>query len=558
MSRKSRYGLSVTVDFMMDLIAGPFDRESLRRLFALYQSWGVGRIDWLYTFPHDDGYYTNYWNYAGGVENACRTYEKIGEFLPAVVKVAHGLGMACHAVFKPFDRAFNYACFEPEEGKIGLTDIIGGGVGRATRSFLELQDCRMERNTIASPSGIERRAIAKIRLESEHDRAHGLSSDSLQIQISPDNDTYRPYGGPSRYDERRVRGRRVVELTGLQIPERYVALVTPFCEGEGRFVNTLDRLVRVFGPDGLEIPFTYGLQSNADRYRGWTTRRRHLGTKMADNVWKNGYIFDASGESIYDGFLQDRRWAIDGAPGALALAKGKARYAVALSPSHRQVRTLWLREIQECLDAGVDGVDIRIDNHARSQEWEAYGFEAPVARAYRRRWGTDPRRERYDARRLRALRAEHFTEFIRQASRQVRSAGSRFHAHVLSATMGRGAGQRYMGMKWEWEKWLDEGLLDGVTMKGLSPSPGEGQQLCDALTQRASRADADIWYVVNFNVLGGRPDWPQRFAQMAGYSMDAGHAGMNLYESAELAQKRGRRFHLHHPELPELLTRFRE
>ena len=559
MSAGEEYGLSVTLDPLMDLIAGPFDRRALKNLFALYKSWGVNRIDWNYMYRHEEGYYTGYWAYEGALANAQRTYENVGELMPAVAAIAHELDMACFASLKVYDRAFTVPLFRPEAGKHGLRGVIGGGIARATKSLLELQHCRMERNTTALSEGAEKRIVTRIRFESDSEEPHRLTPESLRIEVSPDNDAYRPYAGPVGFQEHRARGRSVVELSGLSLPERYVAFVTPFREDEGRFANTLDGLVRLFDAKGREIPFTYGLESHADRFHNWTTRRRHLGAKMASNVWRNGYVFDASGESTYDGFLKRHRRALDGAPGYLALAKGKARHVVTLSPSYREVQDLWLREIQECLDAGVDGVDIRIDNHARSQEWEAYGFEAPAAQAYRKRWGTDPRRGRYNAARLRAVRAEHFTEFIRRAGRLVRGRERKFHAHILGFLMRRHPGERYMGMKWEWEKWLDERLLDGVTMKGICPWwPEDGKRLFDALTRRAAKANADVWYCANFNVLADRPDWVATFSRLWRESREAGHAGMNLYESAELAQKRTKgRLHLHHPELPGILAELR-
>jgi hypothetical protein len=114
-------------------------------------------------------------------------------------------------------------------------------------------------------------------------------------------------------------------------------------------------------------------------------------------------------------------------------------------------------------------------------------------------------------------------------------------------------------MKWEWERWLDEGLLDGVTMKGICPWwPEDGKELFDKLTGRAARSCADVWYCANFNVMRGRSDWPDTLSRMWRESRTAGHAGFNLYESCALARLRpGGRFQLHHPELPEIIAGLR-
>lgn len=87
--------------------------------------------------------------------------------------------------------------------------------------------------------------------------------------------------------------------------------------------------------------------------------------------------------------------------------------------------------------------------------------------------------------------------------------------------------------------------------------PEDGKRLFDAVNRRARRAGADVWYCTNFNVLGGRADWQEQFPKIWRDSVEAGHAGMVLYESAQLTRKRGRTFHQHHPELPDLLAGLR-
>lgn len=137
--RDREYGLAVAVDFGMDLMAGSFDRDSLRRLFSLYRGWGVNRIDWGYTGPHAAGYYSRFNAYQGTHENAYKTHKALGEFVPAVARIAHELGMTCHVIFNPFDRGFNVPYFRPRnaaEARDGIQGEIGGGVRRAWKSYL--------------------------------------------------------------------------------------------------------------------------------------------------------------------------------------------------------------------------------------------------------------------------------------------------------------------------------------------------------------------------------------------------------------------------------------
>lgn len=63
------YLLSWTTDFFDELVHGWHDRASLKKLFSLFQSWGMRRVYWIYTFKHAEGYFD------------CLPYKNIPTFL---------------------------------------------------------------------------------------------------------------------------------------------------------------------------------------------------------------------------------------------------------------------------------------------------------------------------------------------------------------------------------------------------------------------------------------------------------------------------------------------
>lgn len=515
------FEIIVCLDFYDDLLAAPFDRDRLRRLFELYRSWGATRLDWVDS-PFLEA--REKWasiGAAGTFENGRRTYENLGPILPAAIRTAHALGMRFHVVYKPFDHAFGGLFMSPHHSPHARFEALGGSVVSATRDLVRLRHMQMERHPHDLPADIESRVIAGIEFTS--DRPAELDVTGLRILVSRDNGVYRRYTKPFPVEKR---GERTVRLRGLSIAEPYVAVTLP---GEARreaFTNTLDRLVRLYDPSGRQIPFTYGLRSRKDWVKYLSERRRRERIKADPTVSRRGYCFDVHG--AFDRSLHTVRWSVDNSRGYLALARGKNRYVVGvLSPAHPEVQDLWLREIERFLDAGADAVDLRVENHAWPLEYERYGFEAPVLGACRSgRDGGFPA----EAERLR-VRAQQYTAFCRRAGELVRGRGKRLHAHVSHMLMGRRPGQRYMGMLWEWERWITEGIVDGVTLKDTYPfGPTEGR--FRQITRLARRQGVPVFHCPNFNVISCRDNWLELMRANLAASAAAGHAGSILYESS--------------------------
>ena len=390
---RSPYLLSFCTDFPDELLHAWFDRADLRRLFSLLRDWGMRRVYWMYYGGYDQGAMACS-PYRDLSANAKRTYEHCGEFLPAAVEIGHGLGLEVYAVVKPFDTASPANTFpfgSPEAAKHGKVDCLSGRLYCMPKDVAALQGKRMRRHPNDLKGDAAAAVVASVKLTLDTRRTPPFDKQNLRLRVSDDNWHYRLYRRAYKMAARRRGHQWIVRLDGLHIKEPFLALACRPGGKHNRFGNTLDRLVTLYDVNGRPIPFTYGLRPRDEKREGVLASRFR-------RTLLRGFAFDDLNWALYDGFLRTERHCIDNPSAYTAIAKGKEPYLrCVLSPAYREVQAFWLKQIRECLDAGVDGVDVRMDNHNRSFEWERYGFEPPVARALRQRYGVDIRRERVTA-----------------------------------------------------------------------------------------------------------------------------------------------------------------
>jgi hypothetical protein len=123
--------------------------------------------------------------------------------------------------------------------------------------------------------------------------------------------------------------------------------------------------------------------------------------------------------------------------------------------------------IRKTLDCGVDGVDIRITNHNSILDWAEYGFNQPVVDEYFKRYGVNLRTEPFDKEKLRRLRGEFYTAFLKKAAAMVKASGRKFCLHVPDVAFGSPSQSTMMEIHWDWRSWLDQGIPDEVTFKTI-------------------------------------------------------------------------------------------
>jgi hypothetical protein len=402
----------------------------------------------------------------------------VGDIFTAAARQAHRQNLAFIGILKPFDMAIHVQSWPPlsEAARTrGRIERIGCTYGWATRLAACNQHLLMARKPAAHGPALNR-SWTRIDLVKEDDQESLLKPGDIEILVSDDNDTYRPWTRAFQASETveaypvyasrpsgfaptgETRRCRVIRLEGLDIREPFLALRV---EKAGRtFTNRLCDLVHVFGEAGEETRLTFGLalrRAGSD-LQGGVEFDRYPGSPTS--AWTSG------GDGVVTPLALDR-----GPGSCLALARGKDRATLgALSPSFPETRALWMDWIRAMLDAGADGIDIRPGHHHSHFAWIEYGFEQPVRDEMLRRtgvdiWATDD----FDHDLWRRVRGEGWTRFIREASAEVRARGKTLAIHIDGYFDGPPGAGGAMNILCDWRDWLREGLVDRVTGKALWP-----------------------------------------------------------------------------------------
>jgi hypothetical protein len=222
-------------------------------------------------------------------------------------------------------------------------------------------------------------------------------------------------------------------------------------------------MIEVFGPGPAALPIVVATRSAI-----WIAPRsfRTHGLEFDSGYGPFQVDLDVDNDS-----LRGAEWSL-ARGGCIAFARGKNDYLpVAPCEAYPEVRRLWLGWVDRLLDAGVDGLDLRVSAHGTlTDEPEAYGWNEPVVEEYRRRHGVDIRSQAHDPALLAGLRGEHYSAFVHETSRRVRARGKRMQVHVHTEAFRPDASHgRLMGfpanIRFDWKSWLEERLVDGITLR---------------------------------------------------------------------------------------------
>lgn len=484
--------LSVTVDIPDDFTKGPIDAARLAEMMATIQDIGATRVHWLYygeTDPADPrcgNIWDCYWAHHGK-----QTIAKLGEPLKAAVQAAKARDLEIYGVLKPYNGglAGSFPAGSPEAGTASQHSRIGGTIVQLI-PFLEAHpEMRVQRKPFAVSAG----PIREIRLTKADTSETRLRPEHLRIWVSENNYQYRPLDlvptgtitvEPAKREVRDYHGNlitaqgdpvRVITLTDLAITAPYVVLISTFTTGTGDFRNTPQGMVEVFGDQGEPLDCvlathaslwikprdfrTYGLEFD----QGYG----HLPIAL-DEPWQA-----ASGDRWThfkgeDEFADEAIFGHGQAGGFIAIARGKnAHHAATPCEAYPEVRELWLGWVTAMLDAGVDGIDLRISAHGSlSDEPEAYGWNPPVLAEYAKRHGPGP----VDQAKLAVVRGDFYTEFVRATSALVRARGKKLQVHLHAEAFRHNLvfGQQHgmpANVEFQWRRWLEEGLVDEVQLR---------------------------------------------------------------------------------------------
>lgn len=545
----SDFTFEMTVDFVDDVIRSPWTAEMFDELFAKFQEWGVTRCQWIYYGKSSDGL----WEFAERVEdNIRKTFENVGDVLPAAVRAAHAHGIEIFPVLKPFDMGYNISYGEGTEQaqRCGKLPRIGGPVGWISNFIAENRQYLMARKP-----GVDGPAVndvfTRIDLVKEDAEPAGFGVDEIALLVSDDNVTYRPYEGAITRSEvveaapvwvhtssggalsGESRPARIMRLSDLSIREKYFAIQLP--SKDGSFSNSLINLVQVFGEAGREMRLTYGVET---RVAECELNSYVLFTPIDPDFRKSGVEFDkvpGTPTACYPGYdAISSRYTLDQGEGFFAIARGKDRSPVAaLSPSFPETREWWLRLIQDCLDAGADGVELRVRNHHAPFAWAEYGFEKPVRDAFLERTGVDIwETDEFDQELLRRIRGEGYTEFCRAAKTLVESHGKKLGFHISPTENMQPHLGGAMGLHFDWRTWIQERIADSVTLKEVWPRTPLAEEVLSLTQTRGISA----FFSPYANNIWLRPGGESMCDYWINIAKASGFDGYQFYEAAAIVK----------------------
>jgi hypothetical protein len=459
----------------------------------------VARVYWAFygegRFWEDNGI----WSGRGAVE----TKRLLGEPIRVAAAAAKRHGLEIFAYYKPYESGVSALLPEgsPEARRHGLLPHLGASLPVAMRYVAEHPDQRIRRRTDDLPAGLERIPIRTLRLYGRGGAPTRIRRGNIQIWTSERNYRYerkpvafefasRVVPAPRDFidhEGRALAGRgepvREITLSGLDLLDRYILVTTDFEDDAGDFETSAVDMLRAFGPAG-EIPISVGAGGvlNAGRFRDSAGWKPGFAAAARSSVWAEGHLDFRTGGVEFDMGFGRVPVLLDvsnrtGKVGYVALARGRNRYLpTALCESHPAVQEYWLSEIRACLDAGVDGVDFRIENHStHTDDPFAYGFNDVVLEEYRRRHGDTPERD-VDLGLLAEIRGERYDAFLGRARDLIRGRGKTMQLHFnVEFLRPEPRPSRRLAYPWnirfDWRKWIDAGLAGEATLRTFQYTP---------------------------------------------------------------------------------------
>jgi hypothetical protein len=556
-----KFKLHAVVDIFDDFMYCYFTEKTLREMMRLFREWGVSRVIW------------NGQSYASGLydgaaepmakENAKRTFDEIGEFIPAAVKAAHDEGMEIFSQFKPLDQYFPgtvpHGIDTFKNGRKGIRTL--GGSWQFGTVFPEKHpELLMSRNNQGLREGIENEKIGMIKLVKNDSLPTRISGDNLKIYVSNDNLKFTRYGKPVHYvdqvEERPevVKGInvnslgmqrervRTITLSGLDIDEMYIALSVQDKEGDPDFANRLYKLVEVYNDRNQLIPVTCSIpRAETDIW--------HIPELRDKKFPDRGFMFDFGGDMCKIGFnLIDETVFLDAREKTIGIARGKNPYISALCPACPEVQEYWLEQVREFIRDGVDGVEMRWASHQNSIDMEAYGFNKPVVDEYEKLYGVNILKGEFDKTKWRQLLGQHYTHFYRQSRELLKQNGRKFAVDIMSNNEIDASKPQFLNIHLDYRQWFS--FADEAIFKWVGPEQME-----------KFKQDADVYNLPIFYCA-----WPQvifkgkdkrQITDDLERMVASGFSGFRLYEAAGLmrAHEDGS-FELFDPAMIEAIASF--
>ena len=548
---KPSFLLSTLVDFPDDCQRIEFTEDLVAQLIDRLHWMGVRRVYWNY---YNAGHWEWFLAY-GPLGGVTKTLENLGDPMRVGRRLAHERGMEFYAVIKPYENGVSHAkpkAVLTSEGVTGLPGI--GGSYHVDPWVLARPELRVRARQADLPQGLDKIPVTRIQVRQKDMTPLRIRPENVEIWTSDDNNGYSKRdlefdvnegvetcsrdivdidGNPvsSRGEEVRV-----LNITGLNLLDPFIAVTTNFEDHDGTFANTAVEMAHAFGPDDQPLPIVV-----ASHKAIWRPQRDLRSGDLEFDTGLGGAMvrLDVSNSAAeFDNVLTH---AADAADGVIAFAKGRNTFVSgSLCEGEPEVQAFWMEWISDCIAAGVDGVDVRISCHSSwTDSPQIYGFNPPVAAEYERRYGVNPDVEPYDPALLGDVRGDLYDQFLRAAKTRLAAAGLPMHHHIEIESFRPDASpartrSRPGNITFHWRRWLQSGLTDETTLFGRAWPPE--RLLKDAFVQNvldevaANGVPAHLSLPVNVSGADGG-----RLADQIEHTYRSGRLdGYSIYETAAL------------------------
>jgi hypothetical protein len=471
------------LDAMLDYFAG----LGVRRVYWLYDRWGH-----IYDAPIGDQ----------------------PDTLSYVTAGCHRRGQSCIAVIKPFETGIRHDTLPAHLAP--PPNAVAGEQGWHYFAEPFVAAHPEYRLKLRRPAPLPEAGgpVTGVRLVKADDAETTLQPDQVRILWSDHNGGHQPYAGPARtfvrIEERNGTPCRVLGWDGLQLPAaaRYLLLEYAGEEGGGDFANNGQAILELHGAGG-RLP---SLGSQGRVRRAYDLARAAgidfppaTAEVLADDTRREAAFRHHLYYELNDHGCPEVRFNRPGGYAAHTLAR-EAYVPGALHPAYPEVRAFWEGWVAAALDAGVDGVGLRVANHASHTRFpEEVGFNPPALAAYARRTcreGVTP--DEVDRDFFRTVNGSFYTEFVRAASAAVRGRGKRFY-HFIQPLMDElrpnVIGNVPATFHFDWRGWLREGLLDGLCLRPMGLDGPAGAAPFGDLVGATARAFGVEMHFTNGNGL---------------------------------------------------------
>ena len=138
---------------------------------------------------------------------------------------------------------------------------------------------------------------------------------------------------------------------------------------------------------------------------------------------------------------------------------GRKHHWGVMEYAYPEVRQYMLKVIRAFSDRfDLDGVFLSLRSHSPPPDHaDQFGFNEPVVREYRRRYGRDILREPFDLEKWRNLRGEFFTTFLKEVKAHLESRGQKL---AVGVQQGEYLGPPFGNMRIQWRRWVSDGIVD--------------------------------------------------------------------------------------------------